>query len=86
MATHSSILAWRIPLTEELRSKEWDTTEATEHELGFSADLSSVIVTFYKPLQKLCRTSQVSAGMLEYVGYELDLICMHNSTVNFSSL
>ena len=27
MATHSSILAWRIPWTEEL--KELDTTEAT---------------------------------------------------------
>ena len=29
-ATHSSILAWRIPWTEELgglQSKEWDTTE-----------------------------------------------------------
>ena len=37
MATHSSILAWRIPWTEELgglqpiESKESDTTEATEH-------------------------------------------------------
>ena len=37
MATHSSILAWRIPWTEEpggLQSvghKESDTTEATEH-------------------------------------------------------
>ena len=35
MATHSSILAWRIPQTEEpcrLQSigyKEWDTTEVT---------------------------------------------------------
>jgi len=33
MATHSSILAWRIPWTEEsgrlqcMGSKEWDTTE-----------------------------------------------------------
>ena len=29
MATHSSILAWRIPWTEEPRGshKEWDTTE-----------------------------------------------------------
>ena len=37
MATHSSILAWRIPWTEELvgyspwSRKELDTTEATEH-------------------------------------------------------
>ena len=34
MATHSSILAWRIPWTEEpggLQSKESDTTEVTEH-------------------------------------------------------
>jgi len=37
MATHSSILAWRIPWTEELSSyspwgcKESDTIEATEH-------------------------------------------------------
>ena len=35
MATHSSILAWRIPWTEEpggLQScKESDTTEATQH-------------------------------------------------------
>ena len=35
MATHSSILAWRIPWTEEPGGyspqgcKEWDTTEAT---------------------------------------------------------
>ena len=37
MATHSSILAWRIPWTEErgglqsMRSKSQDTTEATQH-------------------------------------------------------
>ena len=37
MATHSSILAWRIPWTEEpgglqsIGCKEWDTTEATQH-------------------------------------------------------
>ena len=37
MATHSSILAWRIPWTEEpgglqsLASKELDTTEVTDH-------------------------------------------------------
>ena len=36
MATHSSILAWRIPWTEEpgespWRHKESDMTEATEH-------------------------------------------------------
>ena len=37
MATHSSILAWRIPWTEEsgrlqfIGHKELDTTEATEH-------------------------------------------------------
>ena len=34
MATHSSILAWKIPWTEEpggLQSKESDTTEATQH-------------------------------------------------------
>ena len=37
MATHSSILAWRIPWTEEpgglqsVESKESDTTEATMH-------------------------------------------------------
>ena len=39
MATHTSILAWRIPWTEEhdrLQSiglKELDTTEATEHSM-----------------------------------------------------
>jgi len=37
MATHSSILAWRIPWREEpgglqsMGRKELDTTEATEH-------------------------------------------------------
>ena len=37
MATHSSILAWRIPWTEEpgglqsTGSQELDTTEATQH-------------------------------------------------------
>ena len=37
MATHSSILAWRIPWTEEpgrlqsIRGKESDMTEVTEH-------------------------------------------------------
>ena len=34
MATHSSILAWRVPWAEEpgrLWSNESDTTEATEH-------------------------------------------------------
>ena len=37
MATHSSILAWRIPWTEEpgglqsIGHKELDTTEATQH-------------------------------------------------------
>ena len=37
MATHSSILAWRIPWTEEsgglqsIGSQELDMTEATEH-------------------------------------------------------
>ena len=37
MATHSSILAWRIPWTEErgglqsMGCKESDTTEVTEH-------------------------------------------------------
>ena len=37
MVTHSSILAWRIPCTEELGGlqslglKELDMTEATEH-------------------------------------------------------
>ena len=34
-ATHSSILAWRIPWTEELDGlqspKEWDTTEQLTH-------------------------------------------------------
>ena len=37
MATHSSILAWKIPWTEEptwlqsMGRTEWDTTEATWH-------------------------------------------------------
>ena len=35
LATHSSILAWRIPWTEELDGlqspKEWDTTEQLTH-------------------------------------------------------
>ena len=41
MATHSSILAWRIPWTQELVGyspwgrKESDTTEAGEHTLRF---------------------------------------------------
>ena len=41
MATHSSILAWRIPWTEEPEvyrpwgCKEWDTTEATQHSHRF---------------------------------------------------
>ena len=40
MATHSSILAWRIPKTEEpgglqsMGSQESDTTEATQHTLS----------------------------------------------------
>ena len=40
MATHSSILAWRIPWTEELAGyslwgcKDSDTTEATKHAHG----------------------------------------------------
>ena len=42
-----SIPAWRIPWTEELRSKELDTTKATEHELGLSPDLSSIIVIYF---------------------------------------
>ena len=43
MATHSSILAWRIPWTEEpggyssQSCKEWDTTEVTEHIILSSA-------------------------------------------------
>ena len=31
MATHSSILAWEIPWTEEPGGLEWDTTGATQH-------------------------------------------------------
>ena len=42
-----SIPAWRIPWTEELRSIELDTTKATEHEQGFSPDLSSIIVIYF---------------------------------------
>ena len=43
MATHSSILAWRIPWTEEpsglqsMGSQESDMTEATEHKTLFSS-------------------------------------------------
>ena len=42
MATHSSILAWKIPLTEgpgglqSIGHKESDTTEATEHSTAWS--------------------------------------------------
>ena len=38
MATHSSILAWRIPWVEELGCRELDMTEVTEHACmqGFS--------------------------------------------------
>ena len=41
LATHSSILAWRIPWTEEPgrlvhRVAESDTTEATQHEIHIS--------------------------------------------------
>ena len=41
VATHSSVLAWRIPWTEELGGlrpwghKESDTTKATEHKLSY---------------------------------------------------
>ena len=49
MATHSSILAWTIPWTEELAgytswdSKELDTTEAAEH----TQTLSALNLLFY---------------------------------------
>ena len=51
MATHSSILAWRIPWTEEpgniqsMGSQELDMTEATEHACihrGFSLCLPGI--------------------------------------------
>ena len=43
MVTHSSILAWRIPWTEEPGGlqqgpKEWDMTEDTEHASTNSGD------------------------------------------------
>ena len=39
MATHSNILAWRIPWTEEpgrVQSIQLDTTEVTEHIKGWA--------------------------------------------------
>ena len=50
MATHSSILAWRIPWTEEpggpRGQRESDTTEVTKH-TRTHATLSQVMFTFY---------------------------------------
>ena len=34
MATHSSVLAWRIPRTEEPGGQEPDTTKVPEHGAG----------------------------------------------------
>ena len=57
MATHSSILAWRIPWTEEpggLYSpwdrKESDTTEGTEHTCTVTLRSLSVMVIMFKEL------------------------------------
>ena len=57
IATHSSILAWRIPWTEKpggLQSTESDMTEATEytHTRGpFSLDEYKGLKNFFKALQ-----------------------------------
>ena len=51
MATHSSILAWKIPWTEDLVDysswglKESDTTEVTEH--AYTTSLFIFLFTLY---------------------------------------
>ena len=56
MATHSSILAWRIPWTEEPGSpwghKELDTTEQLNNNNLFSS--CSLITSYGCSLNKLC--------------------------------
>ena len=56
MTTHSSILAWRIPWTEEPRSpwghKELDTTEQLNNNNLFSS--CSLITSYGCSLNKLC--------------------------------
>ena len=48
MATHSSILAWRIPWTEEpgglqpMSCKQWDTTEQLHFHFSLSEELISL--------------------------------------------
>ena len=61
MATHSSILAWRIPWTEEpggLQSrggrKEWIITEHTHTQLHKHRDCGWMTVLFIKPKAYLC--------------------------------
>ena len=45
MATHSSILAWRIPGTESLVGCHlWGCTEADTHRIGHSSSSSSSFV------------------------------------------
>ena len=52
MVTHASILAWRIPWTEEpvvlWGHKEWDVTEATQHaaSIDSSSDYTKRILGF----------------------------------------
>ena len=60
MATHLSILAWKIPLTEEpgrpLGRKELDTTEVTEH---IHADDTTLMGESKEELKSLLTKSRV---------------------------
>ena len=59
MATHSSILAWRIPWTEEpggyspWNHKESDTTEAIEHEHKRKYSLTLRSRNVFSPVTKV---------------------------------
>ena len=53
IATHSSILAWRIPRTEELGRLQFiglqksSTTEATDHGIAHSTCIRFISIAFY---------------------------------------
>ena len=65
MTMHSSILAWRIPWTEDLQpmgSQESDTTEQLNHHQGLSVmEPLSLCATTAEPLMlwSLCNTTRV---------------------------
>ena len=68
MVTHSSILAWRIPWTEEpsglqsMGSQESDMTEATEHKTLFS---SSSLSCHKGSVICICEAIDISPGNLD---------------------